>query len=84
MSLVGLVGDDAEADALGRLIEAEPGVAGHIVAERDRRTTVKTRFVAAGQQLLRLDSEQSTPPGKRAARGLIEAVEDAAAEGRAI
>lgn len=84
VSLVGLVGDDAEADALGRLIEAEPGVAGHIVAERDRRTTVKTRFVAAGQQLLRLDSEQSTPPGKRAARGLIEAVEDAAAEGRAI
>ena len=77
VDLVGLVGDDPEADALGRLIEAEPRLEGHIVAERGRRTTVKTRFVASGQQLLRLDIEDAMPAGKAAARSLIEAVEDA-------
>jgi len=78
VDLVGLVGDDPEADALGRLIEAETRVEGRIVAERGRRTTVKTRFVASGQQLLRLDAEDAMAAGKKGTRGLIEAVEDAA------
>jgi D-beta-D-heptose 7-phosphate kinase/D-beta-D-heptose 1-phosphate adenosyltransferase len=78
VDLVGLVGDDAEADALAGLIEAEPRVAGHIVAERGRRTTVKTRYVAAGQQLLRLDAEDAAVPGQKGARGLIDSARDAA------
>lgn len=79
VDLIGLVGDDAEADALAGLIEAEPRMEGHIVAERGRRTTVKTRFVASGQQLLRLDAEDAAPAGKLAARGLIDAAADAVA-----
>ncbi len=79
VDLIGLVGDDPEADALGRLIEAEARVEGHIVAERGRRTTVKTRFVASGQQLLRLDAEDVMAAGKKATRGLIDAIGDAAA-----
>ncbi len=78
VDLVGLVGDDPEADALGRLIEAEARVEGHIVAERGRRTTVKTRFVASGQQLLRLDAEDVMAAGKKATRGLIDAIGDVA------
>jgi D-beta-D-heptose 7-phosphate kinase/D-beta-D-heptose 1-phosphate adenosyltransferase len=53
-------------------------VAGHIVAERGRRTTVKTRYVAAGQQLLRLDAEDAAVPGQKGARGLIDSARDAA------
>jgi D-beta-D-heptose 7-phosphate kinase/D-beta-D-heptose 1-phosphate adenosyltransferase len=76
VELVGLVGDDPEADALARLIEGEARIEGRIVAERGRRTTVKTRFVASGQQLLRLDAEDAAEPQKKAARGLIEALKD--------
>jgi D-beta-D-heptose 7-phosphate kinase/D-beta-D-heptose 1-phosphate adenosyltransferase len=58
-ALVGLVGDDAAGrEALG-LIGAAEGLESHLVSRQNRRTTVKTRFVAAGQQLLRLDAEES-------------------------
>ncbi|MFZ4606269.1 MAG: PfkB family carbohydrate kinase, partial [Caulobacter sp.] len=42
-ALTGVIGDDAAAtEALG-LIGAEPGMEGHLVADRGRPTTVKTR-----------------------------------------
>lgn len=57
-ALVGLVGDDpAGHEALG-LVGAVPGIEGHLVSRRGRRTTTKIRFIAAGQQLLRVDSEE--------------------------
>ncbi len=76
-ALVGLVGDDAAAhEALG-LVGAEPGLEGHLVSRPRRRTTVKTRFVASGQQLLRLDHEETAAIGD-AEGSLITAVEHAA------
>jgi len=78
VDLVGLVGDDPEADTLAGLVGGENRLTGHIVAERGRRTTVKTRFVAGSQQLLRLDTEDTRAPDKKAARGLAEAVADSA------
>ncbi len=61
VALVGVVGDDPAADEAARLIEAETAIEGHLVTERGRTTTVKTRFVASGQQLLRLDYENDAP-----------------------
>jgi D-beta-D-heptose 7-phosphate kinase/D-beta-D-heptose 1-phosphate adenosyltransferase len=57
VALVGIVGDDASGRALRELL-AEAGVddAG-IVTDPSRRTTTKTRVVARGQQLIRLDEE---------------------------
>lgn len=79
-ALAGIIGDDAAAtEALG-LIGAEPGMEGHLVAEAGRPTTVKTRYVAAGQQLLRVDSEDSRPVGKAAETRLVTAVRHAAGE----
>ena len=55
--LTGAVGSDgAAADAI-RLVDDAPRVEGALVTVTDRPTTLKTRFVAAGQQLLRVDSE---------------------------
>jgi D-beta-D-heptose 7-phosphate kinase/D-beta-D-heptose 1-phosphate adenosyltransferase len=57
--LVGVVGlDDAGAE-IGRALAATPEIAGCLVATPARPTTVKTRFVSGGHQLLRLDEEDT-------------------------
>ena len=62
VSFAGVVGDDAA----GRDLDIELGKAGAgltrtLVIDRERPTTVKTRFVAGTQQLLRTDGETATP-----------------------
>jgi len=52
-----VAGQDAAGDALAELIAAEDGVADFIARPDGAATIVKTRFVAAGQQLLRQDDE---------------------------
>jgi len=79
-ALAGVVGADAAGHEAMRLIEAEPRLEGHLVPEAGRATTVKTRFVAAGQQLLRLDAEDSRPLEAGCESSLADAV-GAAAEG---
>ena len=72
--LVGVAGRDAAADEVRALIAAEPSLQDRLVADPARPTTVKTRFVAAGQQLLRLDQEE--------AAALAAAARDALAKSR--
>jgi D-beta-D-heptose 7-phosphate kinase / D-beta-D-heptose 1-phosphate adenosyltransferase len=52
-------GHDAAGDELAALIAGEAGVEDVVERRRDAATIVKTRFVAAGQQLLRLDEEDA-------------------------
>lgn len=52
-----VAGTDAAGDELAALIAAEPGVEDAVERREGVTTIVKTRFVAAGQQLLRLDEE---------------------------
>ena len=59
--LAGLVGDDPEGLEARRLVGEEPRVEGRLVADAGRPTTLKTRFVSGGQQLLRVDLEASRP-----------------------
>jgi len=59
--LIGVVGDDDEAHSAAALIAQASGVEGRLVAAPGRRTTVKTRFVCGGQQLLRVDWEDDAP-----------------------
>ena len=79
-TLVGVIGDDPSGHETTSLIGQETGLEGHIVSEAGRPTTVKTRFVAAGQQLLRLDSEQASLISGETEARLIRAVEHAAEE----
>lgn len=66
--LVGVVGDDARGRHLGELLAARSVAADGLVRAAGRRTTAKTRVVARGQQLVRLDEEDREPlePGPRA------------------
>lgn len=56
-TLVAAVGDDAAGGQIAALLDGEKGVTSNLVKSPDRQTTIKTRFSAAGQQLLRADRE---------------------------
>lgn len=59
--LAGLVGRDGAGNRLKALLKAK-GVGTSLIAATPAPTSVKTRFLAQGQQLLRLDREETSPP----------------------
>lgn len=61
VSLVGCVGVDSAATELSSAISLIPQLTFCPVSCADRRTTVKMRFLSSGQQLLRVDSETTSP-----------------------
>ncbi len=56
--LFGAVGDDPAGRKAAEVLSFERQVALSLVTDPDRPTTMKTRFIAGGQQLLRTDEEQ--------------------------
>jgi D-beta-D-heptose 7-phosphate kinase/D-beta-D-heptose 1-phosphate adenosyltransferase len=78
--LVTAVGRD---EAAGALRAALAGVETRFV-EAARPTTVKTRFVAGGQQMLRLDEEEAGPVDAATEEGLLAAVRAALGNARAL
>jgi D-beta-D-heptose 7-phosphate kinase / D-beta-D-heptose 1-phosphate adenosyltransferase len=60
-TFVSVVGNDDAGRELSRLLEAETGAEVHLLVQPQRVTTVKTRYVAANQQLLRADRESAVP-----------------------
>jgi len=77
VGLVGLVGGDAEAHEALRLVGEETGVEGFLVTDPARPTTLKTRFVSGGQQLLRVDLEETRPVDGEVAARLVATIRDA-------
>jgi len=57
VSFASLVGDDEAGHAVAAMLGALPGLDAGLVVEATRATTVKTRFVSMGQQILRADQE---------------------------
>ena len=64
-TLLSVIGDDKVGRRLNGMIGREEQIEPHLLVERGRISTEKTRFVAGGQQLLRADSEttQAIAPG---------------------
>lgn len=58
--LFGVVGDDPAGRAAAEVLSLETAVTLSLSADDARPTTVKTRFIAGGQQLLRTDEEDLT------------------------
>jgi D-beta-D-heptose 7-phosphate kinase/D-beta-D-heptose 1-phosphate adenosyltransferase len=72
-----VVGDDVEGRELTRLVAQEARLEPHLLIEPGRRTTLKVRYVAGSQQLLRADSETVQPiAAKQAAELERRAIED--------
>jgi len=58
-SFVSVVGNDQAGREVARLLEAQNGAELHVLVQPQRTTTVKTRYIAANQQLLRADRESA-------------------------
>jgi D-beta-D-heptose 7-phosphate kinase/D-beta-D-heptose 1-phosphate adenosyltransferase len=76
-TLIGIVGDDSGARSVVSLL-GERGIASSLVTEHGRPTTHKTRFVARGQQIVRIDQESREAPTDDTRRRLVDAVLEAA------
>lgn len=61
VELAGLLGKDEAADVFFHVLEDQQGISPLIVQDPSRPTILKTRCVAQGQQMLRLDRERAHP-----------------------
>jgi D-beta-D-heptose 7-phosphate kinase/D-beta-D-heptose 1-phosphate adenosyltransferase len=77
-ALVSVVGDDQAGSDLTALIGGQPRVEPWLLVQGGRLTTLKTRYIANGQQLLRADNEQSSPIHPKLADRLVRIAADAA------
>jgi D-beta-D-heptose 7-phosphate kinase / D-beta-D-heptose 1-phosphate adenosyltransferase len=75
VSLVATVGDDDAGRTVVQLIGSEGSLTGDLIVLPGRPTTVKVRYLAQGQQLLRADREEASPIPADVERRLIETVE---------
>ncbi|HEX3917723.1 MAG TPA: D-glycero-beta-D-manno-heptose 1-phosphate adenylyltransferase [Caulobacteraceae bacterium] len=84
VALVGVIGKDAAGREAKDLVGAEPRIEGYLITDPERPTTIKTRFVSAGQQLLRVDEETTRPLAGEVEQRLVRTLLDAARGAKAI
>ena len=71
VAFVSVVGDDQAGSDLTGLIGGQPNVEPWLLVQGGRCTTVKTRFIARGQQLLRSDQETHGADPRQARRAHV-------------
>ncbi|MDP6353116.1 MAG: D-glycero-beta-D-manno-heptose-7-phosphate kinase [Alphaproteobacteria bacterium] len=78
-TFVSVIGADEAGAQLGDLVAAEGGLDARLLTEPDRPSTIKTRYVAGGQQLLRADREMAAPLSEPTRKDLADAAAEALA-----
>jgi D-beta-D-heptose 7-phosphate kinase / D-beta-D-heptose 1-phosphate adenosyltransferase len=73
-TLVSVRGDDESGRQLERTIATEARLEHHVICDVSRQTTLKTRYVANGQQLLRVDHEDEVPLSGEVSARLLESL----------
>jgi D-beta-D-heptose 7-phosphate kinase/D-beta-D-heptose 1-phosphate adenosyltransferase len=76
MSFVSVVGNDVAGREVENLLAELDGAEIHVLVQPQRVTTVKTRFIAVNQHLLRADRESSIPLGPYIRDDLIRLVRE--------
>ena len=76
-TVLSVAGDDPAADELIGIMSAAARLDHDLVRSSMRQTTQKTRFVAGGQQVMRLDVERTDPLGEVDRRALTDRLEHA-------
>lgn len=72
---VGVIGNDRTGDEVASLLDQEDRATASLLTDDARPTTLKARYVAAGQQMLRADEEKSGPLTPALRADLLNAVE---------
>ncbi len=73
--LIGIVGYDAEATILAKILNNSNISAQYLISLENRQTSVKTRIIAHSQQVVRLDQENTTPITEIEAENIFEKIE---------
>jgi len=79
-SFVAVVGDDPAGHEVQRLVAEAAGGSGHLLLDRGRRSTIKERYIAGGQQLLRVDRETAPSLSPALAEAVVSAATSLLAE----
>lgn len=74
VTLAGVIGDDDEGQELLNCLAETPGITGNLSRSGSRRTTLKSRYIAGGQQLLRVDVEDNDPLTRDEDADLVETI----------
>jgi D-glycero-beta-D-manno-heptose-7-phosphate kinase len=82
--LVAVIGDDTRGDSVRAELAQARLTDQHLVVAAARPTTSKTRVVARGQQVVRIDEEVDEPIPARAMEQVLTALERAMADGDAL
>jgi D-beta-D-heptose 7-phosphate kinase/D-beta-D-heptose 1-phosphate adenosyltransferase len=82
--LISVLGNDAAGREVNQLVAGAADVESHMLVEAGRQTTVKTRFVAATQQMLRADRESVVPLGEFVRGDLLRLVKQTVADHQVI
>lgn len=69
-----LVGDDSIGSEVTNLIGQQQSVEPYLIVEPNRKTTLKTRYIAEGQQLLRSDYETACPTSKESNHRILQEI----------
>ena len=83
-AFVTVVGDDVAGSDLTALIGGQMKVEPWLLVQGGRQTTLKTRYIAGGQQLLRADRETTDPIHPKLAERLVRIAGEAMAACRAV
>ena len=76
-TFVATIGNDRAGSTLATLVDAEEGVDARLMRTAGRASTVKSRYLAGGQQLLRADRDPDRPIGESVAADLADVAADA-------
>lgn len=83
-TVISVCGDDEAGAGLRELGDRDPRLSLTLLGDADRPTTVKTRYVAAGQQLLRADDEVTAAIAPALAEALLAELRRALTEADAL
>lgn len=76
VSFVSTVGNDSEALEIRDMLSNFDGDESNLIAEQQRKTTVKTRFMAGRQKVLRVDRETTGCLEKRSRETGLQAIRE--------
>ncbi|MBL0024152.1 MAG: hypothetical protein IPO98_03620 [Saprospiraceae bacterium] len=82
VTLISIVGDDAEGELLIDLCSQSDRIHQKIVKVRGRKTTVKTRVIAVNQQMLRIDHEDKEDINSTVEGDLVNKLKDLIAKNK--